>query len=209
MKVKEYFNLMTGIVFHPAATFRQIKRYRDNLSWWFVIIVFALFLVAFIFNQTLVHYPFRIPDVRGGQFILSVVRVVLPLVTWGFAAYLMSSIMDGEMKLKEFLVSTAYALIPSTVLLIPLTGLSYLFNTEQGFFYNGAIAVLLAWTVLLLIGSFKVLNNYEAWPFVKGLFGAILCIIVIWCIVFLLYAIINQATGVFTSFFRELMLLNS
>lgn len=209
MNIKEYFNLMTGIVFHPAATFRQIKRYRDNLSWWFVIIVFALFLVAFIFNQTMVHFSFRTPDVRGEYFIFSVVQVVLPLVTWGFAAYLMSSIMDGEMKLKEFLVSTAYALIPSTVLLIPLTGLSYLFNTEQGFFYNGAIAVLLAWTVLLLIGSFKVLNNYEAWPFVKGLFGAILCIIVIWCILFLLYAIITQATGVFTSFFRELMLLNS
>ncbi len=209
MKVKEYFNLMTGIVFHPAATFRQIKRYRDNLSWWFVIIVFVAFLAAFIFNQTMVHFPFKTADVRGTYFIISVAQVIVPLVTWGFAAYLMSSIMDGEMKLKEFLVSTAYALIPATVLLVPLTGLSYLLASEQGFFYYGAITVLLTWTVLLLIGSFKVLNNYEAWPFVKGLLCAILCMVVIWCIIFLLYAIINQATGVITSFFRELALLNS
>lgn len=209
MNIKEYFNLMTGIVFHPAATFRQIKRYRDNLSWWFVIIVFVLFLAVFIFSQTMSHFPFQVPDVRGGYFIISVAQVIIPLVTWGFAAYLMSSIMDGEMKLKEFLVSTAYALIPATVLLVPLTGLSYLLSSEQGFFYYGAITVILTWTILLLVGSFKVLNNYEAWPFVKGLLCAILCIIVIWCIIFLLYAIVNQAVGVFTSFFRELALLNS
>ena len=209
MNVKEYFNLMTGIVFHPAATFRQIKRYRDNLSWWFVVIVFVLFLVAFIFNCTMVHFPFRTADVRGTYFIISVAQVVVPLVTWSFAAYLMSSIMDGEMKLKEFMVSTDYALIPSTVLLIPLTGLSYLLGAGQGFFYYGSITVLLTWTVLLLIGAFKVLNNYEAWPFIKGLVSAIVCMIVIWSIIFLLYAIINQATGVFSHFFRELALMNS
>lgn len=209
MKVKDYLNLITGIVFHPAVTFRQIKRYRDSLSWWFVIIVFALFVCSFIVSQVCVHFPFKVPDVRGTNFIIQLAQVLVPLVTWGFAAYLMSSIMDGEMKLKEFLVSTAYSLIPATVLLLPLTALSYLFSGEQGFFYYGSITVILTWTVLLLIGSFKVLNDYEAWPFVKGVFGALLCMVVIWCIIFLLYAIINQAIGVFTSFFRELTLLNS
>lgn len=209
MNIKEYFNLIAGIIFHPAATFRQIKRYRDNLSWWFVLIVFVLFVAVFIVSRVFVHFPFQTPDVRGTYFIIEVAQVIVPLVTWGFAAYLMSSIMDGEMKLKEFLVSTAYALIPATVLLGPLTALSYLFAGEQGFFYYGAITVITAWTVLLLIGSFKVLNDYEAWPFVKGLFCAVLCMIVIWCIIFLLYAIITQAIGVFSSFFRELTLLNS
>ena len=209
MKAKEYLNLVAGIVFHPAVTFRQIKRYRDKLSWWFVLIVFVLFLAAFIFNRLCVHFPFREADVRGTYFIIDVVKVIVPLVTWGFAAYLMSSIMDGEMKLKEFLVSSAYALIPATVLLIPLTGISYLLSSEQGFFYYGAITVILTWTVLLLIGAFKVLNNYEAWPFVKGLVCAVLCMIVIWCIIFLLYAIIRQAFGVFVNFSRELTLLNN
>lgn len=208
MSIKEYFNLITGIIFHPAATFRQIKRFRDNLSWWFVIIVFVLFLAMYVVNCTCVHFPFKVPDVRGTYFIIQVIQVIVPLVTWGFAAYLMSSIMDGEMKLKEFMVSTAYALIPATFLLGPITALSYVLATPQGFFYYGSITVVLTWTVLLLIGSFKVLNNYEAWPFVKGLLGAVLCMIVIWCIIFLLYAIINQAFGVFTSFFRELTLLN-
>lgn len=209
MKVKDYFDLISGIVFHPAASFRQIKRYRDKLSWWFVLIVFALFLASFIFNTLCVHFPFRTADVRGTYFIINVVKIIVPLVTWGFAAYLMSSIMDGEMKLKEFMVSSAYALIPATVLLIPLTGLSYLLSSEQGFFYYGATTVILTWTVLLLIGAFKVLNNYEAWPFVKGLLCAVLCMIVIWCIIFLLYAIINQAFGVFVNFSRELTLLNN
>jgi len=209
MKIKEYFNLIAGIVFHPAASFRQIKRKRDDLSWWFVVIVFVLFLASFIFNNLLVHFPFRQADVRGAQFIIDVVKVIVPLVTWGFAAYLMSSIMDGEMKLKEFMVSTAYALIPATVLLIPLTGISYFLSTEESFFYYGATTVILVWTVLLLIGAFKVLNNYEAWPFVKGLLCAVLCMIVIWCIIFLLYAIIRQAFGVFLKFSRELALLNN
>ena len=209
MKVKDYLNLITGIIFHPATTFRTIKRHRDELSWWFVIIVFVLFLAVFIINNTLVHFPFKEPDVRGAYFIINVAQIVVPLVTWGFAAYLMSSIMDGEMKLKEFLVSTAYSLLPATFLLGPLTAASYIMSGEQGFFYYGMMTVITVWTVLLLVGSFKVLNNYEAWPFVKGLLCAVLCMVVIWSIIFLLYAIINQATGVFASFFRELSLINA
>lgn len=207
MQKSEYFHLLAGIVFHPAVTFRQIKRFRDQFSWWSAIIIYALFVVVFVISTVFVHFPFSTQDVRGSYFFIKLVQVILPLISWIFAGYLMSSIMDGEMKLKEFAISTAYCLVPATVLLVPITLLSYLMEGGQSFFYNGAITVILVWTVGLMFGSFKVLNEYEAFDFFKGMVSSFIAIIVIWTILFLLYSIANQFIGAIGSVFTEISLL--
>lgn len=207
MHKNEYIHLLAGIIFHPAVTFRQIKRFRDQFSWWSAIIIYALFTVVFVISTVFVHFPFSTQDVRGSHFFIQLIQVLLPLVSWIFAAYLMSSIMDGEMKLKEFAISTAYCLVPATVLLGPVTLLSYLMEGGQAFFYNGAITAILVWTVGLMLGSFKVLNEYEAFDFFKGLVVSFVAIIVIWTILFLLYSIALQFGGALRSLVTEISLL--
>ncbi len=207
MNKNEYFHLLAGIIFHPAVTFRQIKRYRDQFSWWSAIIIYALFIVVFVISTVFVHFPFSTQDVRGSYFFIQLIQVILPLISWVFAAYLMSSIMDGEMKLKEFAISTAYCLVPATVLLGPITLLSYLMESGQSFFYNGAITAILVWTIGLMFGSFKVLNEYEAFDFFKSLVSSFLAIIVIWTILFLLYSIALQFGGAVRSMITEISLL--
>ncbi len=207
MEKKEYFQLIAGIIFHPAVTFRQIKRKRDQMRWPFAIVVFVLFTIVYVLSRLLVHFPFTTVDVRQANFMMDITTILVPVASWVLIAYLMSSILNGEMKLKEFTIATAYSLIPATALLGPLTLLSYLMENGQAFFYYGAISALLIWTILLFLGSFKVLNDYETGPFIKGVLCSLLAMVVVWCIVFLLYAIVQQMFGVIGSVFAEIRLL--
>ena len=189
------------ILFHPFDGFFDLKNDPKRRSvaggvvW---LIVYAL--VALIRFQSL-GYLFA--D-RTAQLEMNVpiylATAVLPFILWAVANWCFSSLMDGDGKLSDIFMVTAYATLPMTLcnlIQIPLS--HFLSGTEASIFtFIGGLGMV--WAYLYIFLSMIIVHQYSV---AKGLGTTILTIIgmaVIAFVAILVFFLLQQVT----SFFMEI-----
>ena len=108
-------SLSLCVLRHPVSCFRIIQQDRKHFSFWPAIILYAMLVaVRLIFLQT-VHYPLQTTDPRYANWIMECAMLLLPLLSLAVCAFAISSIMDGEMMMRESLTAVAYSMMPCIV----------------------------------------------------------------------------------------------
>jgi hypothetical protein len=202
--VNDLFKLPLSVVFHPADTFRQIKRYRERFTYLPVLALFVLVVVIRTIFIFLVHFPLAAIQPRDANILLEAVKFIVPLVTWAVSSFAVSSIMGGEAHFKEILMASAYAFMPYILLSLPIAAVSRVLSAAGG--EQNLFALLTgfvwAWVVLLLVVGVKILHDYHIWMAILVCFLSILGIALIWSLFVLVYAL----TGNLRAFLQGLIL---
>lgn len=189
------------ILFHPFDGFFDLKNdpKRRSVSGGVVwLIIYAL--VALIRFQSL---GYQFSD-RTAQLELNVpvylATTVLPFVLWAVANWCFSSLMDGDGKLSDIFMVTAYATLPMTICNIIQIPLSHFLSGAEAsvFTFIGGLGVV--WAYLYIFLSMIIVHQYSV---TKGLGTAILTIVgmaVIAFVAILVFFLLQQVT----SFFMEI-----
>ncbi|MGF7146351.1 hypothetical protein HNQ56_004818 [Anaerotaenia torta] len=147
------------VIFHPFDGFWDLKRERRgslSAAWVFVVLT-ILTLTAekqktgFLFNLN------RLEDINV---IVDIMTVLLLYLLWCVANWCLTSLMDGEGKMKDIMIATGYALFPIVLIRIPLIAFSHMITVNEGSFYYVFGAVSYLWAGLLIILGTMVTHQY-------------------------------------------------
>ncbi|MBP3568510.1 MAG: YIP1 family protein [Lachnospiraceae bacterium] len=148
------------VIFHPFDGFWDLKReQRGSLAAALTFVALTIITLtlekqktAFLFN------PYRLDRINV---MVDVITVLLLYVLWCVANWCLTSLMDGEGKLKDIAIATGYALFPVILLRLPMILISYMLTSGEGSFYDVIGVVSYLWAGALLILGTMITHQYS------------------------------------------------
>jgi hypothetical protein len=192
MESVEAYKLMKQSLLHPLEFYYDIQsggraKVRNAL------LIMALAVAARLVSLMLSGYAFRTREAYDVSVPLEAAWIIIPWLTWAIASWAVATIIDGEGKFKDVLVSSAYVYIPYILLIIPLSLLSNILTLKEAAIYNGITSVVTFWTIFLLLSHVKILHDFElgktVWITLLSFFG----MLIIWFIILLIFGLISQS----------------
>ncbi len=180
----------TNVLFRPARFFEAIKYGRGRIKIGAPLLVLvAVFLVRILFIYT-VHYPFQDVNPDEANLFLEFVKVMLPLLTWIVAVYLLSAQMDGESTLKENFICVGYSMLPYILANVIAMCLSHI----MGWGEKGVFAVLVngvtIWYIYLFFRAVQRLNDFTIKRTIGVSLVSVFAMVLIWFVALFGYSLV-------------------
>jgi hypothetical protein len=189
------------MIFRPTDGLYVIKKRRDTFS---LLAIFAM-LAAIFATRCLyiyfVHFPLAATNPVDAELPIELGMIILPLLVWGIASYAISSVLDGETKIKECFAAALFSMMPYVLLTCPSVALSRVMGGGEGSLFYGVQGIAMVWSLLLVFYSFKELNSYSLKAAVGVALLSVVLMLVIVGVALLLFALGAQ----FVKFVSDLM----
>src|SRR5512146_371763 len=160
-KLLDSFFFMFRFIKQPADSFYYIKIkehgslvFAGILYTWVVVVRFlSLYVTGFTFTS----YP-NPADIRVEN---EIVLTLLLILIWNAANYLVSTISDGEGRVRDVIIGSAYSLFPYALFALPIALVSNVLTLNEVFLYQFSLNVMYAWVVLMLFIMVQEIHNYS------------------------------------------------
>lgn len=131
--------------------------------------------------------------------------VILPFFLWCIANWSITTLMDGEGKLSEIMIATAYALVPMVLINAVTTVISLFITLEEAplYFFLDSFATI--WFIGLLFVGIMTVHNYTA---SKTIGTFVLTLLVMGIIIFLgllFFSLVQQIVSFVETIYREIV----
>ena len=153
-------------------------------AWVVVVRILTLYLTGFSFNPYTVLAYIRLAN--------EIVIAVGALFLWNAANYLISTISDGEGRVRDVVIGSAYSLFPYALLALPLTLLSNVLTLNEAFLFNFSMDLIWAWTGLMLFIMVKEIHNYTFSETVRNVLLTLFTMGLFLLTGYILYVLFNQ-----------------
>ena len=195
------------VIKHPSEAFFQLKYEAQGTIWQGVALIA---LAYFVHLGNLIWTNFDFSKIQRGETSLftNSSEFLLPLATWIVANYLVGDLYEGEANLAEVLTGSAYAMLPFTVLQLPLALLSHALVPTDGIFRLLLIFQRL-WVVYLFFTQVRVLHNLEWGNAIKASVMTLVGIGVLWTMFLVVTGLAQQAYSFIHEVIQEILLLRS
>ena len=197
-----------GIIYHPFDTISIIKNSRKRLHWWIGIGILIAVFITRIINIYAMHYPLVSLDPQEANLLLEFAKLIIPVITYALASFLVISIVGGESTFIEIFTSFSMSMLPYIYINLTLTALSHvLCREEEGLFVFLSVCSVLI-PVLLMILSINLLNNYS---FRKTIVVAVLSVLVmllLWILIIMIAALSVQLYEFIIGIINEIRMLS-
>lgn len=199
----EAIRLMKQSLFHPADFYYDIQ-YGGRAKLRNALLIMAFAIAARIISLMLSGYAFRTREAHEVSVLLEASWIVIPWLTWAAASWAVATIIDGEGKFKDVLISSSYVYLPYIVLIIPISLLSNILTLNEASIYNGIISFTSIWMIFLLLTHVKIIHDFElgktVWITLLSFFG----MLIIWFIILLLFGLVSQSFQFLADIIKEI-----
>jgi tetratricopeptide (TPR) repeat protein len=205
-KLVDDFIFMFRFIKQPADSFYYIKKdLRGSLgfafliyAWVVVVRVLSLYITGFIFNPYASLSQIRVEN--------EILYTVLAIFLWNAANYLVSTISDGEGRVRDVVIGTAYSLFPYALFILPIAALSNVLSMNEIFIYSFSQNIILFWMGMMLIIMVKEIHNYSGSETVRNVLITIFTIALFVLTGYILYVLFNQLFEFVSALLQELRL---
>jgi DNA-binding beta-propeller fold protein YncE len=205
-KLVDDFVFMFRFIKQPADSFYYIKKNQRGsmrfaliiYAWVIIVRVLSLYLTGFTFN------PYAsLSDIRVEN---EVAFLLIAFLIWNSANYLVSTISDGEGRVKDVVIGTAYCLFPYALFVLPIALISNVLTLNEVFIYSFSMNIVYSWIALMLIIMVKEVHNYTFGETVKNLLVTLFTMSLFLLTAYILYILFNQLFDFVSAIFQELRL---
>ncbi len=206
IKLIDDFMFMFRFIKQPADSFYYIKvNQKGSLlfaillyAWVVVVRVVSLYITGFIFN------PYTSPgDIRVENEILI---TVLVLALWNAANYLISTISDGEGRVKDVIIGSAYSLFPYALFALPIALVTRVLTLNEIFLVTFSTNLMWAWVGLMLFLMVKEIHNYSVSETVRNVLLTIFTMALFVLTGYILYILYSQLFEFISAILQEVRL---
>lgn len=186
----------------PEAVYQT--KYHDATNIWSALILYAWFIVLQILSVVVTGYLYNSNSVYNSNawsIVLTSTGVLLMLV---LCNYFVSTVTDGEGKLKHCFVSFIYALSPYLILALPMFVISNFLTYNENIVYELLMIVTYGWSAICLFRAIMELHDYTFWQAVKNIILTLFAFAMVILFVIVLRMLLTQFFGYFASLFREI-----
>ena len=181
------FVIFLAMFFEPTRGFRMIVKNRDRFRWYVPVILYALVLIVWLATIFCTSFPLSRVSPEDANLLTESLGLMLPLLSYGVSCFLVTTITDGETKMREVLTGLAYSMAPFIVLSLPIAGLSHLMSATNAGLYNAMQTAMWLWVFILFVMSVSVMNSYTIGQTIKTIFVAIFTCLFLWVVLFLMF----------------------
>lgn len=197
--LKYGFHVMT----HPFDGFWDLKReHRGTLAGALTFVVLTVLMLviqkqntAFLFNTN------RLEQI---DVLVDIITVGLLFVLWCVSNWCLTSLMDGEGKMRDIAIFTGYSLLPLLLIQFPLIGLSHVITTEEGTFYYVFTVISYIWTAALLLFGMMVTHQYSMKKTILTTILTLVGMAIITFIGLLFFSVIQQIVTFIVTVYKEI-----
>jgi hypothetical protein len=192
IKIVDDFLFMFRFIRKPADSFYYIKKdLRGSLKfalliylWIIVVRVLSIYITGFVFNPYISTTYIRFENV--------ILYVVLAISLWNAANYLVSTISDGEGRIRDVVIGTAYSLFPYAFFVLPIALISNVLTMNEVFLHTFSLNMTYLWTGIMLVIMVKEIHNYTFSETVRNTMVTIFTIGLFVLTGYILYVLFNQ-----------------
>ena len=200
--VKQLLQVKSYCKSSPDAVYQT--KYHDTTSVWSAAILYVWFVILQILSVVVTGYLFNSNSVyssNGWNIVLTSTGVLLALV---LCNYFVSTVTDGEGKLKHCFIAFIYALSPYLLLALPMFVVSNFLTYNESIIYQLLMVVTYGWSGICLFRAIMELHDYTFWQTVKNIVLTLFAFAMAILFVIVLRMLLTQFFGYFASLFREL-----
>lgn len=191
------------VAFHPMDGFWDLKR--ENRGSLRVALLFTgLLCVVMVAQRQLTGFLFNTANIKELNLLIEISKVLLPFGLWCISNWCVTSLMQGEGKLRDIATMTGYALLPMLVLNTVGIVLSNLMTSKEGDFYFFCVALGALWSLGLILLGHQQIHDYTLG---RSLFVTFLTVVVMAVVVFLailLIVLLQQMIGFGSDLLNEI-----
>jgi hypothetical protein len=204
-KIIRELKFASYLIFHPFKGFNDLK-YENKGSLFGSFVVVILTIIAFILEVRYTAFIFNTLNVDNFNIFTVIASVLLPFGLWCAANWSVTTLMDGEGKLKEIIMATGYSLFPMAVIKIIMVVVSRFASLKDIGLMSAVSGIATLWTVALIIFGTMIIHQYS---FSRTIFTSILILVGMAIIVFifmLFFSLIQQMVNYILVVYKELRL---
>jgi len=203
IKLVDDFVFIFRFIRQPADSFYYIKKdLRGSLTfagiiyvWVIVVRVLSLYLTGFIFNpySALTYIPVE----------NEIVTMALLIFIWNAANYLVSTISDGEGRVRDVIIGSAYSLFPYVLFALPIALVSNVLTRNEIFIYSFSLDIMWFWMGLMLFIMVKEIHNYSFSETVRNVLVTLFTMGLFLLTGYILYVLFNQLFDFISAIIQE------
>jgi hypothetical protein len=206
VKLVDDFLFMFRFIRQPADSFYYIKKdLRGSLTFaflmygWIVAVrILSLYATGFVFNPYSSPTYIRVED--------EILYTILGLFLWNAANYLVSTISDGEGRIRDVLIGSAYSLFPYALFVLPISIISNVLTMNEVFLHSFSLNLVYLWVGIMLVIMVKEIHNYSFSETVRNVLITIFTMGLFILTGYILYILFNQLYEFVFAIMQELRL---
>lgn len=186
------FVFMFRFIRHPSDSFYYIKT-GERGSLRFAFLVYAAIVVIRVVTLYVTGFSFA-PYVTLSRIPLEteVLTTLGLFLLWNGANYLVSTISDGEGRVRDVVIGTAYSLFPYVLFALPIALVSNVLTLNESFIYSFSLDLMWAWTGIMLFMMVKEIHNYSFSETVRNVLITLFTMALFLLTGYILYILFNQ-----------------
>jgi len=192
IKLVDDFVFLFRFIKQPADSFYYIKKdIRGSLTfavliyvWVIVVRILSFYITGFIFN------PYPSPSYIPIE--SEVINTVLLIFIWNAANYLVSTISDGEGRVRDVIIGSAYSLFPFVLFALPIAFVSNVLTLNEVFIYSFSLNIMWFWIGLMLFIMVKEIHNYSFSETVRNVLITLFTMALFLLTGYILFVLFNQ-----------------
>ncbi len=205
-KLVDDFVFMFRFIKQPADSFYYIKKnLRGSLG--FAALLYALVVVIRVLSLYCTGFTFsKYPSPAYIRVENEVVIAILLILLWNAANYLVSTISDGEGRVRDVIIGSAYSLFPYVLFALPIALISNILTLNEIFIYNFSLDIMWFWVGLILFLMVKEIHNYSVSETIKNILTTLFTMALFVLTGYILYVLFNQLFDFVSAILQEVRL---
>jgi tetratricopeptide (TPR) repeat protein len=205
-KLIDDFVFIFYFIRHPLDGFYYIKKnLRGSLLfafliylWVVVVRVVSLYVTGFIFSPYTSYTQIHVEN--------EIIYTLGMIALWNAANYLISTISDGEGRVRDVVIGTAYSLFPYVLFALPIALISNVLTLNEIFIYSFSLNIMWFWMGLMLFIMVKEIHNYSFRETVRNVLLTLFTIGLFVLTGYILYVLFGQLFDFISAILQEVRL---
>ena len=188
---------------HPLDFFYDIQ-FDNRAKLRYALLIVALAGFARMYSLLSAGYSYSSVEAYQVSVVFETVWIVVPWLSWAIANWAVSSILEGEGKFRDILVSSAYVYMPYVLIMVPLTLLSNVLTLKELGFVNFIVIAMHAWMLFLILAHVRVLHDFELGKTVGVAVLSFIGMLLIWLVIIMVFGLVNQSIQFVIDIMKEI-----
>ena len=191
------------VLFHPFDGFWDLTHEkRGSLA--AATTYLALFLITRVVQLLFTNFQFINAPLQYINIFEQAASLLLPFLILCLANWSMTTLFDGKGRFSDIYIAMCYALVPCTLIQLPMVFVSNFISFDEAAFYNVLISFSNIWCVFLVFIGLMQVHDYSPSKTLVFLVVTVVGALIIIFLLLVFFSLLGDAASYFISLYREI-----
>lgn len=164
----------------------------------------ALFLVTRVVQLMFTNFQFISAPLQYINIFEQAASLLLPFLILCIANWSLTTLFDGKGRFSDIYVAMCYALVPYTMIQLPLVFISNIISFDEAAFYTVLMSASVVWCIFLVFVGLMQVHDYSPGKTMIFIVVTVLGALIIIFLMLVFLSLLSDALSYFISLYREI-----